>query len=150
MVPTSSGAKSRVTAIPSASRLPPAPAGWAALRVNTVACGLSTPSVPPDHTNAIRLATSSAELPRRRAKASDKEKVAKPRVKSLAPPLPSVFPISATISRGSMVPASIIRSRPETSFGLLISNLWTPMRMVNSPFFADTLEIFLLAWRRNG
>ena len=65
-VPTSSGAKSRVTAIPSASR--PPPDGAAALRVKIVACGLRTPSVPPDQTKAMRLATSSAEMPRRRAK----------------------------------------------------------------------------------
>ena len=36
----------------------------AAERVNTVACGESTPSVPPDHTKAIRLPTSSGEMPR--------------------------------------------------------------------------------------
>jgi hypothetical protein len=63
IVPTSSGNMSRVTSIAIARRAPlalPSPAE----RVNTVACGESTPSVPPDHTKAIFRPTSSAEMPR--------------------------------------------------------------------------------------
>jgi hypothetical protein len=54
---------SRVTSIAIARRGPSA-LPRAALRVNTLACGESTPSVPPDQTNAIRLPTSSGETPR--------------------------------------------------------------------------------------
>src|SRR2546430_1503735 len=54
--PISSGRKSRVNAMPIASRLPAvrswAPAGR---RVKSVMCGDSTPSGPPDMTNAVLL-----------------------------------------------------------------------------------------------
>ncbi len=68
-------------------------------------------------------------MPSRLESASENESVAKPRVKSLAPPLPSVLPIAATISLGSISPASIRRSSAETSLGLFIDTLWTPTRM---------------------
>ena len=127
IVPISSGAKARVPARPIARRLPP-PAVDArpALRVKTVACGDSTPSQPPDQTKAIRCPTSSGEQPRCLASISWYESVAKPRVKSLAPPLPSVLPISATIAAGSSTPAAIRRSSSDTSLGAAIATLWTP------------------------
>src|SRR3984957_13429267 len=134
-VPTSSGAKSRVTATPKASRFPCAFSEGA--RVNSVACGLSTPSVPPDQTKATRFRTSSGETPRRFARVNEYESVAKPRVKSLAPPLPSVLPIRATISAGLTSPLSMRRSKAETSLGLFIGSLCTPTRKEPSQLRSD-------------
>ena len=119
-----------MTATPIAKRLPSL-CGAALDFVNSVACGLSTPSVPPDQTKATRFAASSGESFSRLAIARVNDSVAKPRVKSLAPPLPSVLPIKATISVGSTTPASISRSSAETSLGLFIASLWTPTRMKN-------------------
>ena len=63
--PISCGSKSRVAAMPMASRFSPFgdPAG-VGVRAKMVACGLSTPSVPPDTTMAIRRSTSAGVVRR--------------------------------------------------------------------------------------
>ena len=65
----------------------------------------------------------------RRDSASVNASVAKPRVKSLAPPLPSVLPIKATISSWIDRAAVDQPLQPETSLGLFIGNLCTAMRI---------------------
>ena len=94
--PISSGNSSTLMAVPIASRdfdagpvLP--------LRANTVACGVITPSQPPDQTIGMFAMSASLRLPcfistRRNASS------ARMRVKSLTPPLPSVLPITAMTS----------------------------------------------------
>ena len=64
------------------------------LRANTVACGVITPSHPPDHTMGTRAISASLRVP---CFASTRRKAwsARMRVKSLTPPLPSVLPITA-------------------------------------------------------
>ncbi len=115
--PSSSGRKARVCEMPTARRFAP-PFPVAALRrVNTEACGLSTPSVPPDITMATRASTSSGSQPRLGARAWAKARQAYSRVKSLTPPLPSVLPRMATMSRASSVPARSSFVRPDTSPG---------------------------------
>ena len=101
--PMSSGKSSTLIAVPMASRdfdagpvLP--------LAANTVACGVMTPSQPPDHTIGIFAISASLRLPflsstRRNAWS------ARMRVKSLTPPLPSVLPITAMTSSAVNWPA---------------------------------------------
>src|SRR4030088_2639145 len=99
-------------------------------------CGLSTPSVPPDITNAIRSSTRFAGRSTYGARATHNAETAYSRVKSLTPPFPSVFPSIARIDLGSILPASIKLSRPETSLGLLVAMRTTPtdvMRILFSP-----------------
>ena len=75
------------------------------LRANTVMCGESTPSVPPDMTNAILLSTARGVSARCGARALHKAATAYSRVKSFTPPLPSVFPRIARMDEGSSVAA---------------------------------------------
>ena len=83
-------------------------------------CGLSTPSAPPDITNAILASTSRGARPRCGASASRNAATAYSRVKSLTPPLPSVLPSTAMISDGATLPLSISAISPETSPGPLV------------------------------
>src|SRR3984885_2986090 len=118
--PSSSGRNSRGCAMPMLRRLPSvrrAGAVESGVRVNTVMCGLSTPSVPPDMTKGMRSSTSSVEMPRKGASAPASVTVAYSRVKSLTPPFPSVFPRMARIDFGSIPPALISLIRPEVSPG---------------------------------
>ena len=94
--PMSSGSSSTLIAVPIASR--DCDVGPVLLfDANTVACGVMTPSHPPDHTIGIFAMSASLRLPffnstRRNASS------ARMRVKSFTPPLPSVLPITAVIS----------------------------------------------------
>jgi hypothetical protein len=116
--PISSGAKSRVDAVPMTSRLPP----WVAAaalrrRLKTVKCGDSTPSVPPDITSATRRSTAAALQPRCGASSWHQANVANSRVWSLTQPLPSVLPITATISDATRSPLSMSARTPPRSPG---------------------------------
>ena len=84
---------------------------WGA-RVNTVRCRLTTPSVPPDITKAIRSSTSRG-AGQDAARASPATPRRRSRVKSLTPPLPSVLPSTATISDGATSPLRSVRSVPK-------------------------------------
>jgi hypothetical protein len=90
----------------------------------TVMCGDRTPSHPPDQTSATRSTTSSDDAPVASPMSFATLRVASARVKSLAPPLPSVLPIAATIRVGSTSPASISLASPVTSAGLAIPMRW--------------------------
>ena len=135
--PISSGRKLRVWAMPILSRLP-AGAFCAtplsdSLRVKTVICGLSTPSVPPDMTKAIRSSTRiGSGSARYGASATESAEPAYSRVKSFTPPLPSVLPRIARIDAGSIRPASINRVRPETSPGPLVGIRITSTEMARA------------------
>ncbi len=93
-------------------------------RANTVACGVMTPSHPPDHTIGIVATSASLRLPcfistRRNARS------ARRRVKSLTPPLPSVLPTTATTWSAVNWPARMRSSRPDASCTLLSSTFAT-------------------------
>jgi hypothetical protein len=112
MRPISSG--SEVARVRDAHHQPLVPA-WPVRhprRVNTVKCGDSTPSVPPDITSATRWATSAGLQPRCGARKWHQLVAAKSRVWSLTQPLPSVLPITATMSAGTSAPASISACTP--------------------------------------
>ena len=117
--PISSGWKSRVRAWPMTSLGPRPVAGAAAHRVNTVKCGASTPSVPPDMTSATRCAASSGLMPSCAASQAHQALLAYSRVKSLTQPLPSVLPITATMSSGRSTLASTRACTPDRSPGPL-------------------------------
>ena len=81
---------------------------------NTVACGVITPSQPPDQTIGMLAMSASLRLPcfsstRRNASS------ARMRVKSLTPPLPSVLPITAMTSSAANWPLAMQASRPDAS-----------------------------------
>src|SRR5881628_1094516 len=91
---------------------------------NTVPCGVMTPSQPPDHTIGTVATSASLRVPcfnstRRKAWS------ARRRVKSLTPPLPSVFPTTATTWSAVNWPARTRSSRPEASWTLLSSTFAT-------------------------
>ena len=124
--------------MPMLRRLPETLAGRSASRrVNTVICGLSTPSVPPDITKAMRCSTSYGVRPSRGASAVHSAATAYSRVKSLTPPLPSVLPRTARMDFGSIAPEPIKAMRPETSPGPLVAILMTP---------TDVVRILVLVW----
>ena len=130
--PISSGRKSRVCAMPTLSRfsLDFSPTlSVARLRVKTVMCGDSTPSVPPDMTNAMRASTSRGASLRCEERALHNAATAYSRVKSLTPPLPSVLPSTATMDEGSSAPPSMSAIRPDTSPGPLVG-----MRITSNEF----------------
>ena len=108
-------------------------------RANTVACGVRTPSHPPDHTMGTR-ATSSAL--RRPCRSSTRRKAwsARMRVKSFTPPFPSVLPTTATTWSALNWPARIAASRPEASctffsstFTTSVAIVWFPLDVKVSP-----------------
>src|SRR2546430_11762797 len=113
-VPNSSGSRSRVYAVPTVKRFCPRGAPRSGWRVKIVACGLITPSVPPDQMMGTCRATSSSFRPERSAMSIWKDSVASARVKSLTPPLPSVLPRTATTCSARKAPASS-RSEEHTS-----------------------------------
>jgi hypothetical protein len=121
--PICSGLSAGVCARPMASAGPfPEPSwvgSWA--RSNTVQCGAIAPSVPPDITRQ----TSFARAPRCFSSSSVSARVAKPRVKSLTLPLPSVLPRIATMPFGSMRPSPIAAAMPLTSLGAAAETRWT-------------------------
>src|SRR3954447_2818828 len=125
--------------MPMLRRLPEMPAGrcGTSLRVNTVMCGLSMPSVPPDITKAMRCSTSCGDSPSRGASAVHSAATAYSRVKSLTPPLPSVLPRIARMDAGSIAPEPIMLINPETSPGPLVAILMTP---------TDVVRIIVLTW----
>ena len=130
--PISSGRKSRVWATPTLKRFSPAPSSAAPqhrLRANTVICGESTPSVPPDMTNAILASTARGASFKCGASALHNAATAYSRVKSFTPPLPSVFPSTARMDSGASAPLSIRAMRPETSPGPLVG-----MRVTSTEF----------------
>ena len=121
--PMSSGKSSALIAVPIARRgcedgpvLP--------LRANTVACGVMTPSQPPDQTIGIAAICSSLRLPRL---ASTRRNAwsARMRVKSLTPPLPSVLPMTAITSSAVNWPLAMQASSPEASCTVLSSTFAT-------------------------
>src|SRR5581483_9300051 len=84
------------------------------LRAKTVACGVMTPSQPPDQTIGILAMSASLRLPclsstRRNAWS------ARMRVKSLTPPLPSVLPMTAITSSAANWPFLMHSSTPPAS-----------------------------------
>ena len=91
---------------------------------NTVACGVMTPSQPPDQTIGILAMSASLRLPffsstRRNASS------ARMRVKSLTPPLPSVLPITAITSSAANWPLAMQASRPDASLTVFSSTFAT-------------------------
>src|SRR5215831_2310402 len=117
--PISSGRSSALIAVPIAKR------GFDAGPVlpflaNTVACGVMTPSQPPDQTIGMVAISASPRLPclcsvRRKAWS------ARMRVKSFTPPLPSVLPITAITSSAANCPRAMHASSPEASCTVLSS-----------------------------
>ncbi len=94
--PMSSGKSSALIAVPIASRDCDGGPDFAFL-ANTVACGVMTPSQPPDQT--IGMSAISASLRRPRLASTRRNAwSARMRVKSLTPPLPSVLPMTAITS----------------------------------------------------
>jgi hypothetical protein len=119
--PISSGKKSRVCATPITRRRCVLVGKVAATqqRENTVKCGDSTPSVPPDITSATRWPTSRGEHSRCGLKNWRQLVAAKSRVKSLTQPLPSVLPMTATMCAATSSPLSISACTPLRSPGPL-------------------------------
>ena len=121
--PMSSGSSSTLIAVPIASRdLDAGPV--LLLLANTVACGVMTPSQPPDQTIGILAMSASLRLPffsstRRNASS------ARMRVKSLTPPLPSVLPITAITSSAANWPLAMHASRPDASLTVFNSTFAT-------------------------
>ena len=130
--PMSSGRIGALMAVPMARRAESA-GPVSSLLAKTVACGVSTPSQPPDQTMGISPISASPRVPclsrTPRKAVSDRM-----RVKSLTPPLPSVLPITATISSAAMRPDAISSSRPEASETDLISTFATSIAMSLSLF----------------
>ena len=111
--PMSSGSSTALIAVPITSRAFEA-GPVLSLRAKTVACGVMTPSQPPDHTIGIWLTAFSSRLPclsnmRRKAWS------ARMRVKSLTPPFPSVLPMTPMTASALNRPLVMPFSRPEAS-----------------------------------
>jgi len=110
--PSCSGRSGAVCAWPSASAGgPDAVPAW---RSNTSQCGAIAPSVPPDMTRQTCAARSRDT---NRSSSWVSAALAKPRVKSLTSPLPSVLPKIATMPEGSIRPVPIAASIPAVSSG---------------------------------
>src|SRR5207253_2932454 len=99
------------------------------LRANTVACGVMTPSQPPDQTIGILAISASFRLPRL---ASTRRNAwsARIRVKSLTPPLPSVLPMTAITSSAVNCPPAMHASNPEASWTVLSSIFTTSIAIL--------------------
>src|SRR6058998_32982 len=126
--PMSSGWSSALIAVPITRRALSA-VPFRSFRAKTVACGVMTPSHPPDHTIGIVATSASLRLPclsstRRKAWSASR------RVKSLTPPLPSVLPTATTWSAVNW-PARMRSSRPEASCTLLSSTFATSTAIVS-------------------
>src|SRR5881296_183151 len=127
--PMSSGWSSALIAVPITRRALSA-VPFRSFRAKTVACGVMTPSHPPDHTIGIVATSASLRLPclsstRRKAWSASR------RVKSLTPPLPSVLPTTATTWSAVNWPARMRSSRPEASCTLLSSTFATSTAIVS-------------------
>src|SRR5262245_23377647 len=125
--PISSGFNSALIAAPMVSLLFEAGPVFSFL-ANTVACGVMTPSQPPDQTIGIRATSASLQpclMSTRRNAWS-----ARMRVKSLTPPLPSVLPITATTSLAANWPARMRSSSPEASCTVLSSTFATSIAIL--------------------
>src|SRR5206468_2820192 len=127
--PMSSGWSSALIAVPITRRALSA-VPFRSFRAKTVACGVMTPSQPPDHTIGIVATSASPRLPcfnstRRKAWSASR------RVKSLTPPLPSVLPTTATTWSAVNWPARMRSSRPEASCTLLSSTFATSTAIVS-------------------
>src|SRR5262245_10795751 len=127
--PISSGKSSALIAVPIARRdvdgeplLP--------LLAKTVACGVMTPSQPPDQTIGMAAISASLRLPYF-CSARRKAWSARMRVKSFTPPLPSVFPMTAITSSAPNCPRAMHASSPEASCTVLSSTFATSI--ANSP-----------------
>src|SRR6266545_3621874 len=126
--PMSSGRSSALMAVPMVEREfdcgPVLP-----LRANTVACGVMTPSHPPDHTMGMRATSASPRRPdfnRTRRNAWS----ARMRVKSLTPPLPSVLPMTAITSSAVNCPPAMHASNPAASWTVLSSIFTTSIAIL--------------------
>ena len=117
--PMSSGSSSALIAVPIAKRdFDGRPV--LSFVANTVACGVMTPSHPPDQTIGIAAISASLRLPcfcntRRKAWS------ARMRVKSFTPPLPSVLPMTAITWSAANCPRTMHASSPEASCTFLSS-----------------------------
>ena len=130
--PMSSGSSTALIAVPITSRAFEA-GPVLSLRAKTVACGVMTPSQPPDHTIGIWLTAFSSRLPclsntRRKAWS------ARMRVKSLTPPFPSVLPMTPMTSSALNSPLVMPFSRPEASDTDFNSTLRTSIAIVFLPY----------------
>lgn len=139
--PISLGRRGRVIAIPMASRAwavgADAGSGAGSCRTsNASQCGASPPSVPPDIMNALASETASRGRPVAPITALFSARVAKPRVKSLTQPLPSVLPSMATMRAGSLMPVSKAARRSGTSSGVAADRRWavTPTLQSRAPW----------------
>src|SRR4030095_1291068 len=103
-----------------------------------------TPSQPPDHTIGIVATSASLRLPCLRS-TRRKARSARRGGKSVTPPLPSVFPTTATTWSAVNCPARMRSSRPDPSWTLLSSTFATSTAIVwisllyPSPLHADPL-----------
>src|SRR5215472_15125029 len=129
--PISSGKSSALIAVPTARRdfdaAPVLP-----LLANTVACGVITPSQPPDQTIGMAAISASLRLPCFRS-ARRKAWSARIRVKSFTPPLPSVLPMTAITSSAVNWPRAMQASSPEASCTVLSSTFATSIAIRPSP-----------------
>src|SRR5262245_4463242 len=125
--PMSSGRSSALMAVPMASRdLDDGPVR--PLRAKIVACGVITPSQPPDQTMGIKAISSP---PRDPCRSSTRRKAwsARMRVKSLTPPLPSVLPMTAITSSAVNCLALMQSSSPLASWTVFSSTFATSIAM---------------------
>ena len=128
---------------PRSNAFSPAPSSAApqhGLRANTVICGESTPSVPPDMTNAILASTARGASCKCGASALHNAATAYSRVKSFTPPLPSVFPSTARMDSGASAPLSMRAMRPETSPGPLVGMRVTSTEIRLHDYSASALD----------
>ncbi len=129
--PMSSGKISALIAVPMTSRdLLAGPV--LALRANTVACGVITPSQPPDQTIGILAISASERLPCFFSTARNAWS-ARMRVKSLTPPLPSVLPMTAITLSALNCPLRMQASTPEASCTFFNSTLATSIAITRNP-----------------
>src|SRR5919108_533014 len=98
--------------------------GSAGTRAKTVAWGVRTPSVPPDHTIGTCSTSTLDRVPRSRS-TPRKAWSARMRVKSLTPPLPSVLPMTAVTWSAVNALESMRSTRPDASDTLSSTTLWT-------------------------
>ncbi len=136
--PMSSGKISALIAVPMTSRdLLAGPV--LALRAKTVACGVITPSQPPDQTIGIFAISASERLPSFFSTARNAWS-ARMRVKSLTPPLPSVLPITAMTSSALNCPLRMQVSMPEASCTFFNSTLATSIAITQNPHWSSLLR----------
>jgi hypothetical protein len=132
MVPSSSGRTRRVLAMPATNPLPGRTGPSTSRLTKTVTWGVRTPSVPPDMMNCARASSSERVMPSRAANSAVYAWVAKPRLKSLTQPFPSVLPRTQMMSAGRTVPASSSAVRPLTSSGEAVGSRYVSIRCMGS------------------